>query len=120
MSEGKTIGSKGGMTVSEAGRKGGIRVRETRGRKFYQEIGKKGGEVVKAERGRPFYEKIGKKGGEAVKARRGTPFYEEIGRKGGHRVHELIEKGKSAGPDTDPGAAGSASMVRGESPLPAA
>ena len=105
------------MTVSEAGRKGGVRVRETRGRKFYEEIGKKGGETVKAERGRKFYEEIGKKGGdtvkaergprfyeeigkkggETIKAERGTPFYEEIGRKGGHKVRELIEKGKAGG-----------------------
>ena len=68
-------GNKGAMTVSEAGRKGGVRVRETRGRKFYEEIGKKGGETIKAERG--------------------TPFYEEIGRKGGHKVRELIEKGRA-------------------------
>ena len=77
----KMAGGKGGMTVSEAGRKGGIRVRETRGRKFYQEIGKKGGE--------------------AVKARRGTPFYEEIGRKGGHRVHDLVERAKDAAREGD-------------------
>jgi general stress protein YciG len=77
MAEEKKGGSKGAMTVSEAGRKGGVRVRETRGRKFYEEIGKKGGETIKAERG--------------------TPFYEEIGRKGGHKVRELIEKGKAGG-----------------------
>ena len=67
---------KGGMTVAEAGRKGGVKVAQ--------------------ERGRAFYEQIGKKGGEAVKAERGTPFYEEIGKKGGHRVRTLIEEGKKA------------------------
>src|SRR6266545_736736 len=97
MAEEKKSGSKGAMTVSEAGRKGGVRVRETRGRKFYEEIGKKGGDTVKAERGRQFYEEIGKKGGETIKSQRGTPFYEEIGRKGGHKVRELIEKGKAGG-----------------------
>src|SRR5512138_2780113 len=100
MAEDKKGGSKGAMTVSEAGRKGGVRVRETRGRKFYEEIGKKGGESVKAERGRKFYEEIGKKGGDTIKAERGTPFYEEIGRKGGHKVRELIDKGKQGpGPE---------------------
>jgi len=97
MAEEKKGGSKGAMTVSEAGRKGGVRVRETRGRKFYEEIGKKGGDTVKAERGARFYEEIGKKGGETIKAERGTPFYEEIGRKGGHKVRELIEKGDGPG-----------------------
>ena len=82
--EKKGGGNKGAMTVSEAGRKGGVRVRETRGRKFYEEIGKKGGETIKAERG--------------------TPFYEEIGRKGGHKVRELIEKGKQGAPEAGGGA----------------
>ena len=44
----KTRGnSKGGMTVSEAGRKGGERVRDERGVEFYQEIGRKGGQRVR-------------------------------------------------------------------------
>src|SRR5512133_3061005 len=103
MAEEKQGGSKGARTVSEAGRKGGVRVRETRGRKFYEEIGKKGGETVKAERGPRFYEEIGKKGGETIKAERGTPFYEEIGRKGGHKVRELIEKGKAGAPESTEG-----------------
>ena len=37
----------GGMTVSEAGRKGGERVRNERGVEFYQEIGRKGGQRVR-------------------------------------------------------------------------
>jgi general stress protein YciG len=40
-------GSKGGMTVAEAGRKGGERVRDTRGHEFYEEIGRKGGRKVR-------------------------------------------------------------------------
>ncbi|HZR07739.1 MAG: KGG domain-containing protein [Myxococcales bacterium] len=73
---------KGGMTVSEAGRKGGERVRDERGVEFYQEIGRKGGELG------------GRKGGEAVRDKYGPSFYEEIGRKGGQKVRELIEQGK--------------------------
>ncbi len=46
----------GGMTVREAGRKGGLIG------------GKKGGETVKAERGVEFYKTIGRKGGQKVRA----------------------------------------------------
>src|SRR5438105_15418141 len=74
---------KGGMTVSEAGRKGGERVRDERGVEFYQAIGRKGGELG------------GRKGGEAVRDKYGPSFYEEIGRKGGQKVRELIEQGKN-------------------------
>jgi general stress protein YciG len=72
MAEKKTTG--GGMTVREAGRKGGQKVRD--------------------ERGHAFYEEIGRKGGEAVRDARGHEFYEEIGHKGGQKVKELIEAGK--------------------------
>ncbi|HYR19767.1 MAG TPA: KGG domain-containing protein [Myxococcales bacterium] len=88
---------KGGMTVAEAGRKGGVKVAQERGRAFYEQIGKKGGETVKAERGHEFYEKIGKKGGESVRASRGPEFYSQIGHKGGQKVRELIEQGKRLG-----------------------
>ncbi len=77
MADEKKGGNKGAMTVSEAGRKGGVRVRETRGRKFYEEIGRKGGETVRETRGHEFYE--------------------EIGHKGGQKVRELIEAGTKKG-----------------------
>ena len=48
-------GSKGDMTVEEAGRKGGEKTAKTHGHEFYEEIGHKGGE------------KGGKKGGERVR-----------------------------------------------------
>jgi general stress protein YciG len=38
---------KGQMTVSEAGRKGGLKVRDAYGVEFYEEIGKKGGNKVR-------------------------------------------------------------------------
>jgi general stress protein YciG len=38
---------KGGMTVAEAGRKGGQKVRAERGHEFYEEIGRKGGKKVR-------------------------------------------------------------------------
>ncbi len=46
---------KGGMTVSEAGRKGG------------QLGGRKGGETTRDRYGHEFYEEIGKKGGHKVR-----------------------------------------------------
>lgn len=36
---------KGGMTVEEAGRKGGETVKRKYGHGFYEEIGRKGGEI---------------------------------------------------------------------------
>jgi len=66
--------TKGGITVKEAGRKGG--------------------EKVAGERGHEFYEEIGRKGGEKVARERGHGFYEEIGHKGGQKVRDLIERGR--------------------------
>lgn len=43
----KKLFKKGGMTVAEAGRIGGTRVRDERGHEFYEEIGRKGGAKVK-------------------------------------------------------------------------
>ncbi len=43
----RTRGSKGQMTVAEAGRKGGLTVRDERGHEFYEEIGRKGGHKVR-------------------------------------------------------------------------
>lgn len=57
----------GGMTVQEAGRKGGQKVRDQRGHAFYEAIGRKGGETVRDQRGHEFYEEIGHKGGQKVK-----------------------------------------------------
>jgi len=43
----RSTGSKGQMTVAEAGRKGGLTVRDERGHEFYEEIGRKGGHKVR-------------------------------------------------------------------------
>ena len=43
----KAKGAKGSMTVAEAGRKGGLTVRDERGHGFYEEIGRKGGHRVR-------------------------------------------------------------------------
>ena len=38
---------KGGLTVAEAGRKGGTTVRDRYGHQFFEEIGRKGGRRVR-------------------------------------------------------------------------
>jgi uncharacterized protein len=68
------------MTVREAGRKGGSKVRDKYGKEFYQQIGQKGGTTTWETHGKEFYQKIGKMGGT----------------KGGARIRELIAKGKEA------------------------
>jgi general stress protein YciG len=73
------------MKMAEEKKSGGMTVREA---------GRKGGQKVRDERGHAFYEEIGRKGGETVRDQRGHEFYEEIGHKGGQKVKELIEAGK--------------------------
>ncbi len=70
--------AKGGMTVKDAGRRGGER----------------GGQTTRERYGSEFYREIGRRGGETVREIRGREFYEDIGRKGGRRVRELIAAAK--------------------------
>ncbi len=54
----------GGMTVREAGRRGGETTARTHSREFYEEIGHKGGKAVSSgEKGRQHMADIGRKGG---------------------------------------------------------
>ena len=89
-----------GMSVREAGQKGGETVKKKYGPEFYEQIGRKGGLATKQAHGHEFYEQIGKKGGkkggEATRDRYGPDFYEKIGQKGGQKVKQLIEEGKRA------------------------
>ncbi len=57
----------GGMSVREAGKRGGDRVKEKYGSEFYEAIGRKGGEATKSKYGATFYEEIGAKGGQKPK-----------------------------------------------------
>ena len=98
MAEEKKEGGKGGMTVREAGRKGGQKVRDERGHGFYEEIGRKGGETVRDTRGHEFYEEIGHKGGQKVRGARigGAPVrwrgaVEQRPRRGERKAHRPIE-----------------------------
>ena len=92
--------NSGGMSVREAGKRGGDRVKAKYGSEFYEAIGRKGGQATKKAHGHAFYEQIGKKGGkkggEATRDRYGPEFYEQIGQKGGQKVKALIEQGKKA------------------------
>lgn len=65
--EDKPENTGGGMTVREAGRKGGERVKAKYGSEFYEAIGRKGGEATKSKYGPAFYEVIGQKGGQKLK-----------------------------------------------------
>lgn len=53
------------MTLAEAGRRGGEKVKRERGAEFYAEIGRKGGRRVAESHGPSFYAEIGRKGGES-------------------------------------------------------
>ncbi|HET8570788.1 MAG TPA: hypothetical protein VFN14_02780 [Candidatus Limnocylindria bacterium] len=64
----------GGMSVREAGRKGGKTTRQRYGAEFYQEIGQKGGKTVSE--------------------RYSHEHFQNIGRKGGRKVAELIDRAK--------------------------
>ena len=46
-SQEQSDGKSGGMTVREAGRKGGVMTAQRHGQQFYEEIGRKGGQKVK-------------------------------------------------------------------------
>jgi uncharacterized protein len=65
--EDQTENPGGGMTVREAGRRGGERVKAKYGSEFYEAIGRKGGEATKSKYGPTFYEVIGQKGGQKLK-----------------------------------------------------
>ena len=64
----------GGMSVREAGRKGGKTTRQRYGPEFHQEIGQKGGKTVSE--------------------RYSHEHFQNIGRKGGRKVAELIDRAK--------------------------
>jgi len=51
-----------------------------------REAGKRGGEAVKAKYGSDYYKQIGKLGGDRTKAKYGDDFYSEIGKKGGRPI----------------------------------
>lgn len=71
------------MTLSEAGRKGGEKVKKERGLGFYAEIGRKGGRRVAQSHGPSFYAEIGRKGGESRRKEPDEPAAEGSPTSGG-------------------------------------
>jgi uncharacterized protein len=59
-----------------------------------REAGRKGGKTTRARYGPEFFQEIGQKGGKAVTERYSKEHFREIGRKGGRRVAELIARAK--------------------------
>lgn len=70
---------RGEITVREAGRRGGTKVRERHGIEHFKRIGHLGGTTTAQRYGTEFYREIGRKGG----------------LKGGARVRELIARAKA-------------------------
>jgi general stress protein YciG len=96
----KIVPETTGVSVREAGRRGGEAVKAKHGTEHYREIGRKGGQATKDKHGPEFYERIGHmggtKGGTSTVARHGPEFYKAIGKKGGARMKALIAAGKAA------------------------
>ncbi|MEO6888989.1 MAG: general stress protein [Ktedonobacteraceae bacterium] len=65
------------------GKKGGTKLKETRGSEYYREIALKGGQANASKYDTNHFSKIGKKGGSVTKARQDPEFYRRIGRMGG-------------------------------------
>ena len=76
------------MSTPTPERKPGMSVREA---------GQKGGETVKKKYGPEFYEMIGRKGGQATKKAHGHAFYEAIGKKGGKKGGEAVARAGRCG-----------------------
>ena len=64
---------EGEMTVREAGRKGGQKVKEKHGIEFFREIGRKGGQATARAHGHEFYQEIGRKGGQKGSSQSKSP-----------------------------------------------
>jgi uncharacterized protein len=67
----------------EIGRKGGIILKEQRGREYYRIIAQKGGRANVDKYGPGHFVELGKKGGNATKASQEPGFYSRIGKLGG-------------------------------------
>lgn len=56
-----------------------------------REAGRRGGERVKAKYGADYFEQLGRRGGESTKKKYGPEHFESIGRKGGVAPHRERE-----------------------------
>jgi general stress protein YciG len=80
------------MTVREAGRRGGEKVKAIYGVEHFERIGQKGAATLKArleateEGSAGFFSRIGRMSGETVRAQQADSFFADIGRKGGEAL----------------------------------
>ena len=72
-----------GMSVNEAGQKGGQSNAESHDREHFENIGHKGGQANAETHDREHFENIGQKGGKANAESHDREHFEEIGHKGG-------------------------------------
>jgi uncharacterized protein len=84
------------LTVSQAGRIGGIQRMRNATPEERSALARKGGQATKRKYGKDYFRMIGKAGGQTTRRKNGDEFFQENGRKGGNRLKELVEKGKEA------------------------
>jgi general stress protein YciG len=77
---------RGEMTVREAGRRGGRKVREERGLEYYAAIGRVGGHSLLETRGREHFVEMAKAGGAATIEKYDAEYFVEIGKAGGAAI----------------------------------
>jgi general stress protein YciG len=68
----------GDISVREAGRRGGNKVKEMHGSAFFSAIGKKGGAATRERHGKKFYQAIGRKGGDSMIQKHGAKLLGKI------------------------------------------
>ena len=79
------------ISVAEAGRRGGVRVRDTHGKEHFEMIGRQGGMAVRDSRDVEYFLKLGQKGGAKTASKRGREYFREIGRRGAQARQQKIE-----------------------------
>jgi uncharacterized protein len=90
--------SSGGMTVREAGLRGGEVRKAQLGPDGYARIGRKGGAKLASERGSAFFSEIGRKGGESRKQQLGPEGYARLGREKRRKAAATAVADGPAGP----------------------
>lgn len=91
--------SSGGMTVREAGLRGGEIRKAQLGPDGYARIGRKGGAKLASERGSAFFSEIGRKGGESRKQQLGPEGYARLGREKRKKAAAAVVADGSTGPE---------------------
>ncbi len=95
-------GRRGGIAVREKysgtdyyrriGQMGGKRLRDDRGSEYYREIASKGGQANVEKYGPNHFADMGRRGGNSTKERHGSEYYREIGRIGGSKKRKTPDQ----------------------------